>query len=101
MLLFVLACLSRMLLFVLACLFVVFVAVVIYKPIIPVLVCFLDLIHDFVRDIFHCLRVRGGGDDIEWLLVSAHIFVFFNDFVYFCGHFDGRHLFVVEIVITR
>ena len=74
-------------------------ACVIYEPIISVLVCFLDLVHDFVCYFFDgltcCVR------HIQRLSVSSHIVVFFDDFVDFRGHLGRPHLFVVEIVITR
>ena len=72
----------------------------VHKPIISVLVCFLDFVHDFIGDVFHGLcGVRR--DDIEGLLVSSHVFVFFDDFLDFRCHLCGRHIFVVEVVITR
>ena len=90
-------------------LFVVFVVTaaaaacccVIYEPIISVLVCFFDFVHDFVCYIFDGLTCRRSRDDIQRLSVSARIVVFFDDFFDFRGHLGRRHFFVVEVIITR
>ena len=74
----------------------------IHKPIISVLVCFLDFVHDFIGDVFYSLcGVPGIEVDIEGLLGSSYVFVFFDDFLDFRCHLCGRHIFVVEVVITR
>ncbi len=67
---------------------------VVHEPIISILVCFLDLVHNFDRDLFDCFTCGGRG-------VSSNILVFFDDFFDFGRHIRRRHLFVVEIVITR